>query len=96
MSTHSHARGPPPKTPQAAQPGPMSEHEPLPTQLRFFLLGGWLEGHAPMAWHTPLQTTEGGLHTQVVGLVGGDAVKPSVQEKPQGFSLTQAGVLCVG
>jgi len=95
VSTHSHARGLPPKTPQAAQPGPMSEHEPLPTQLRFFLLGGWLEGHAP-ALHTPLQTTEGGLHTQSVGLVGGDAVKLSVQVKPQGFPLMQAGVLCVG
>ena len=97
VSTHSHARGPPPKTPQAAQPGPMSVHEPLPTQERFFfLLGGWLEGHAPAAWQMPLQMAWGGLQTQLVGFAGGSAVKPSVQVKLQGLPLMQVGVLCSG
>jgi hypothetical protein len=77
----------------------MSVHEPLPTQERFFFFlsdTGWLEGHAPAAWQMPLQMTWGALHTQSVGFAGGSAVKPSVQVKLQGLSLTQAGVPCSG
>ena len=34
--THSHAWGPPPRTPQATHPGPMFSQEPLPSRLLFF------------------------------------------------------------
>jgi hypothetical protein len=71
--THSHARGLPPKTPQAVHPGPISMQEPLPTHLFFFRLSpcGWLEGHELEDPHTPLQMTFGGLHSHVVGFPGG-------------------------
>jgi hypothetical protein len=74
----------------------MSAHEPLPTQLLFFLMVTALEGHAPAATHLPLQTTDGSLHAQVVGLLGGEGVKPSVHWNAQGLPLTQAGVLWSG
>lgn len=89
--THSHARAPPPKTPQAAQPCPISEQEPLPIQR--FLRVGLPEGHAPGATHLPLQTTLGEEQAQVVGFDAGEGVKPSMQVNPQGFPLTQAGTL---
>ena len=49
--THSHARGLPPYTPQAAHPGPFSEQAPLPSHRFFLLVCGWAEGHRPIAWH---------------------------------------------
>jgi hypothetical protein len=72
--THSQARAPPPNTPQAAQPRPLSVQEPLPTQR--FLMVAWLEGHAPGATQLPLQITLGEAQTwtQVVGSSGGEAV----------------------
>ena len=105
VCTHSHARRPPPSTPHAAHPGPLSAHKPLPTQLRFLPLGAsppwpeenpWL-GHDPASTpHRPLQTTKGASHAQVVGLSGGEGVNPSVHSKAQGFPSMQAGVLWSG
>jgi hypothetical protein len=91
-STHSHERGPPPRTPQATHPGPISEQAPLPTQLLFLTVGA-LEGHAPGATHWPLQTIEGALHTHLVGCCGGKGVNPSSHVNPQGSPLMQAGLL---
>ena len=71
--THSQARAPPPNTPHAAQPGPISVQEPLPTQ-RLLRVVTWLEGHAPAATQLPLQTTLGAAQAQVVGLDEGEAV----------------------
>jgi len=105
VCTHSHARRPPPSTPHAAHPGPLSAHKPLPTQLRFLPLGAsppWPEenprlGHDPASTpHWPLQTTKGASHAQVVGLSGGEGVNPSVHSKAQGFPSMQAGVLWSG
>lgn len=92
MWTHSHARAAPPKTPQAAHPGPISAQEPLPTQ-RFLPTDGCWEGHAPGATHLPLQTTEGALHTHFVGWTRVSGVNPSVHWNAQGFPLTQVGML---
>jgi hypothetical protein len=95
--THSQARAPPPKTPHAAHPGPISEHEPLPTQLLFFLLTALAVGHeAPLATHWPLQMIEGDLHLHSDGFPCGKGVNPSVQVNPQGFPSIQAGVLWSG
>jgi hypothetical protein len=90
--THSHARAPPPSTPQAAQPGPLSAQEPLPTQ-RFLLSRGFWVGHAPGATHLPLQTTDGGWHMHIHGFSGGWWSNPSVHRNPQGFPLpSQTGM----
>jgi hypothetical protein len=70
--THSQARAPPPNTPQAAQPCPISVQEPLPTQRLWGV--AWLEGHAPRATHWPLQTMLDPAQVHVVGFSGGEAV----------------------
>ena len=70
--THSQARVPPPNTPHAAQPGPFSVQEPLPSKR--LLRVAWLDGHPPEAIQLPLQTTLGMGQTQVVGFDGGEAV----------------------
>jgi hypothetical protein len=90
--THSHARGPPPYTPQAAHPGPFSKQVPLPTHRFFLSAWTWAEGHRPLVWHWPLQRTDGGAHTHAGGLLSKEAVNPSLQVNPQlGWSLMQAG-----
>jgi hypothetical protein len=92
---HSHARAPPSKTPHAAQSGPISAQDPLPSQ-RFLLADGAYEGHDPASTHWPLQTTEGVWKAQVVGLSAGEGVNPSVHWNPHGFPSIQAGVLSSG
>jgi hypothetical protein len=47
--THSHARGPPLYTPQAAHPGPFSEQEPLPTHRLFLKAVTWTVAHGPLS-----------------------------------------------
>lgn len=91
-SMHSHERGPPPRTPQATHPGPISEQAPLPTQLLFLTIAA-LEGHAPAATHWPLQTIEGALHTHLVGCCIGKGMNPSSQVNLQGSPSMQAGLL---
>jgi len=93
--THSHAREPPPRTPQAAHPGPISVQDPLPAQL-LFLLTTCPEGHNPAATHLPLQMTDGALHAHVVGLLAGECENPSVHLNAQTLSLVQRGTLWSG
>jgi hypothetical protein len=94
---HSQARELPPKTPQAAHSGPISAHEPLPTQ-RFFFCGGAPEGHDPPSTHWPLQMIEGASQAHIVGLSDGEGVNPSAHWNPQPeeFALSQEGVLYSG
>jgi hypothetical protein len=92
---HSHERAPPPKTPHAAHSVPISAQVPLPIQ-RFFFVDGALVGHDPGSTHWPLQTTEDASQTHVVGLSGGEAVKPSVHLNAHGFLSTQTGMLWSG
>jgi hypothetical protein len=80
--------------PQAIQPSPLSSHSPLSSQR--LLLRGLELAHDGKLPQIPLQTTIGASHMQVIGLEGGEGVKPSQQVKPQGLLETHAGVLWSG